>query len=102
MYLQSKDQAQKAILEGPFTFQVTFISVKIERLINPSKNNVFQAVLCESGDIIFAYKEVPIKITNIAHEEHPVKVGLSDAYIIDKTIFCKLSFIIKKHDDSGF
>ena len=38
---------------------------------------------------MFAYKELPIKITNIAHEEHPVKVGLSDAYIIDRTIFCE-------------
>ena len=50
---------------------------------------LFQAVLHSNGDILFAYKELPIKITNIAHEEHPVKVGLSDAYIIDRTIFCK-------------
>ena len=46
-------------------------------------------MLHSNGDIMFAYKEVPIKIANIAHEEHPVKVGLSDAYIIDRTIFCK-------------
>ena len=46
-------------------------------------------MLHSNGDIMFAYKELPIKITNIAHEEHPVKVGLSDAYIIDRTIFCK-------------
>lgn len=25
----------------------------------------------------------------IQNDKHPVKVGLSDAYIIDKTIFCK-------------
>jgi hypothetical protein len=50
---------------------------------------ILQAVLHSNGDILFAYKELPIKISNIAHEEHPVKVGLSDAYIIDRTIFCK-------------
>lgn len=66
VYLQTRDPSQKTILEGPFTFQ---------------------AVLHSNGDIVFAYKEVPIKISNIAHEEHPVKVGLSDAYIIDRTIF---------------
>ena len=44
-------------------------------------------MLHSNGDIMFAYKELPIKITNIAHEEHPVKVGLSVAYIIDRTIF---------------
>ena len=59
-------------MEGPFTFQ---------------------AILHKSGDIIFAYKTIPVEINMIADEEHPVKVGLSDAYIIERTIFCKkLSF----------
>ena len=54
--------------EGPFTFQV---------------------VLNSTGDIHFAYENIPLAITTIQDEEHPVKVGLSDAYIIDRTIFCK-------------
>ena len=54
--------------EGPFTFQV---------------------VLNATGDIHFAYKNIPLAIGEIEDEEHPVKVGLSDAYIIDRTIFCK-------------
>ena len=54
--------------EGPFTFQV---------------------ILWANGDIEFAYESIPLAITTIQDEEHPVKVGLSDAYIIDRTIFCK-------------
>ncbi len=49
----------------------------------------FQAILHKNGDIVFAYKQVPIVIERIEDAEHPVKVGLSDAYIIDRTIFCK-------------
>lgn len=63
VYLQGREGAN---MEGPFTFQ---------------------AILHESGDIIFAYKTIPVSINRIADEEHPVKVGLSDAYIIERTIF---------------
>lgn len=47
----------------------------------------FQVILHSSGDIVFAYKVVPVVIQKIGDKEHPVKVGLSDAYIIDRTIF---------------
>uniref|UniRef100_A0A1L8E3F4 Putative extracellular protein tem7 n=2 Tax=Nyssomyia neivai TaxID=330878 RepID=A0A1L8E3F4_9DIPT len=47
----------------------------------------FSASLHKSGDIIFAYYSVPMPIEAIKDEKHPVKVGLSDAYISDKTIF---------------
>jgi len=60
VYLQEREK------EGPFTFQV---------------------VLNTTGDISFAYSNIPLPITTIQDEEHPVKVGLSDAYIIDRTIF---------------
>jgi len=60
VYLQEREK------EGPFTFQV---------------------VLNSTGDIHFAYENIPLAITTIQDEEHPVKVGLSDAYIIDRTIF---------------
>ena len=49
---------------GPFTFQVT---------------------LHKNGDIVFVYKEVPVTVSLIQDKEHPVKVGLSDAYIVDRT-----------------
>ena len=67
VYLQSREGDQGS-REGPFTFQAT---------------------LHDTGDIIFAYKTIPVVIKDIKDEEHPVKVGLSDAYIIERTIFCK-------------
>lgn len=50
-------------------------------------NFTFQATLLKNGDIIFAYKEIPMNISTIGDDSHPVKVGVSDAYIIDRTIF---------------
>lgn len=49
----------------------------------------FSVTLYNTGDITFAYKTIPIAIDLIKDEKHPVKIGLSDAYIIDKTIYCK-------------
>lgn len=53
---------------GPFTFCVQLFS---------------------SGKIVFSYFSIPIEVERIVGEKHPVKIGLSDAYIIDKTIVCK-------------
>lgn len=75
VHLQGQNAQNQTTVEGPFTFQV---------------------ILHNTGDIIFAYKSVPLHVMNIKDEDHPVKVGLSDAYIIDRTIFCELK-IIKDH-----
>ncbi|KAK2822610.1 hypothetical protein Q5P01_022675 [Channa striata] len=42
----------------------------------------FQAVLHSDGRIVFAYKQIPIDINGIRNENHPVKVGLSDAFVV--------------------
>lgn len=47
----------------------------------------FSVTLQQNGDIVFAYLQVPTQINSIQDKEHPVKVGLSDAYIIDKHLF---------------
>ncbi|XP_011187538.1 plexin domain-containing protein 2 isoform X1 [Zeugodacus cucurbitae] len=47
----------------------------------------FSVTLHDNGDIVFIYYNVPIDINAIQDDKHPVKVGLSDAYIIDKTVF---------------
>lgn len=47
----------------------------------------FSATLHKNGDIIFGYYSIPMAIEAIEDKKHPVKVGLSDAYISDKTIF---------------
>ncbi|XP_073973421.1 plexin domain containing lethal (1) G0289 isoform X2 [Rhodnius prolixus] len=52
----------------------------------------FQVTLCKNGDIAFVYKDVPILVDSIEDCLHPVKVGISDAYIMDKNVF----FVRKK------
>uniref|UniRef100_A0A3Q2ZAW5 Plexin domain containing 2a n=1 Tax=Kryptolebias marmoratus TaxID=37003 RepID=A0A3Q2ZAW5_KRYMA len=42
----------------------------------------FQASLHSDGRIVFAYKEIPVNISDISPENHPVKVGLSDAFVV--------------------
>ena len=67
----------------------------------------FQVILFANGNITFAYHMIPVNIVNIMvifppqhvrkysnlslsqDEDHPVKVGLSDAYIIDRTVYCE-------------
>nr|XP_036227785.1 plexin domain-containing protein 2 isoform X3 [Bactrocera oleae] len=46
----------------------------------------FSATLHNNGNIVFIYYYVPIDINAIQDDNHPVKVGLSDAYIFDKTV----------------
>lgn len=48
----------------------------------------FQCTLFQNGNIVFVYQHVALIIESIEDSQHPVKVGLSDAYIIDRTIFC--------------
>ncbi|GIY76625.1 plexin domain-containing protein 1 [Caerostris extrusa] len=50
-------------------------------------NFTFQTTLLNNGDIVFVYKEIPISVTEIGDEAHPVKVGLSDAYVIDRILY---------------
>ncbi|XP_051985153.1 plexin domain-containing protein 2 [Xyrauchen texanus] len=42
----------------------------------------FQTSLHNDGRIIFAYKKIPIDISQISPVNHPVKVGLSDAFVV--------------------
>uniref|UniRef100_A0A673WAS7 Plexin domain containing 2b n=1 Tax=Salmo trutta TaxID=8032 RepID=A0A673WAS7_SALTR len=42
----------------------------------------FQATLHSDGRIVFAYKEIPIEVAQISSVNHPVKVGLSDAFVV--------------------
>ncbi|XP_052893847.1 plexin domain-containing protein 1 isoform X2 [Anopheles moucheti] len=71
----------------------TFIVVWENVILQDRPNNgtfTFSVTLNKSGDIVFAYKKIPISIQQIFEnpltKNHPVKIGLSDAYIIDKTI----------------
>ncbi|KAK2175150.1 hypothetical protein NP493_748g02062 [Ridgeia piscesae] len=47
----------------------------------------FEAILHKDGTIIFSYYQMPMKISSIVAYNHPVKVGLSDAFYIDTNYF---------------
>lgn len=47
----------------------------------------FAVTLYKNGDIVFAYKHIPIEVQDINDTQHPVKVGISDAYLTDNIIF---------------
>lgn len=53
----------------------------------PPGNFSFQVTLHKNGDIVFVYKSLPVTINEIPEGEHPVKVGISDAFLIDKVAF---------------
>ncbi|XP_069815136.1 plexin domain-containing protein 2 [Dendropsophus ebraccatus] len=42
----------------------------------------FQATLINDGRIVFGYKEIPFPVMEISSTNHPVKVGLSDAFVV--------------------
>ncbi|GFO14764.1 plexin domain-containing protein 2, partial [Plakobranchus ocellatus] len=43
----------------------------------------FQAILKDDSSITFVYKTVPVEVSQISSDQHPVKIGLSDAYYND-------------------
>ncbi|KFW68191.1 Plexin domain-containing protein 1, partial [Pygoscelis adeliae] len=42
----------------------------------------FQVALHSTGRIVFGYKEIPVPVLQISAAQHPVKAGLSDAFMI--------------------
>lgn len=77
-----------------------------ERVYLQNKQDVgsftFSASLFKDGDIIFTYYNLPIPITQIEDDKHPVKVGVSDAYIVDKTVFHARRKTIFEYDRVNF
>ncbi|XP_064402119.1 plexin domain-containing protein 2-like [Halichondria panicea] len=51
--------------DGPFTFQVS---------------------LFQDGSIHFVYREIPLAVSDINNENHPVEVGLSDSFYVDEPV----------------
>uniref|UniRef100_A0A8C6KLY1 Plexin domain containing 1 n=1 Tax=Nothobranchius furzeri TaxID=105023 RepID=A0A8C6KLY1_NOTFU len=60
--------------------------VQWEQVRLPGKESkgafTFQAALHKTGRITFSYQEIPLPLDAIGSAEHPVKVGLSDAFMI--------------------
>ncbi|XP_010618361.1 plexin domain-containing protein 1 [Fukomys damarensis] len=42
----------------------------------------FQVALHRDGRIVFGYKEIPMSVREISSAQHPVKAGLSDAFMV--------------------
>ena len=86
-------------LEFPIAFNSypteTCFSVQWENVILADfvelGNFSFQATLKNNGDIIFAYRDIPVNVTDIKSKAHPVKIGLADAYNIERRVFCESS-----------
>lgn len=68
------------------SFTVLWENVQLQDLAKRG-GFTFSATLHQNGDIIFGYYSIPMSIDSIEDKKHPVKVGLSDAYISDKTVF---------------
>ncbi|XP_031827091.1 plexin domain containing lethal (1) G0289 [Nomia melanderi] len=69
----------------------TAFTVEWEKVILQDKPEAgaftFQVTLHQNGDIVFVYSVIPLMIGMIEDTSHPVKVGLSDAYIMDRIVF---------------
>ncbi|XP_039595904.1 plexin domain-containing protein 1 isoform X1 [Polypterus senegalus] len=66
----------------------TVFVVQWDRVILQGRKHVgaftFQVVLHKEGNITFSYRDVPIPIREISSVQHPVKVGLSDAFMVSQ------------------
>ena len=82
------DSSKIKYAENGTAFVVQWEHVAIKEL--PGEFFTFQVTLKKNGDIVFVYKDLPLSLSQLPDTHHPVKVGLSDAYVIDKTAFCKL------------
>ncbi|XP_053970308.1 plexin domain-containing protein 2 [Hylaeus volcanicus] len=69
----------------------TAFTVVWEKVVLQDKQDAgaftFQVTLHQNGDIVFVYSVIPLMVEHIEDTAHPVKVGLSDAYIMDRIVF---------------
>ncbi|TKR77003.1 hypothetical protein L596_018056 [Steinernema carpocapsae] len=66
-------------------FVVEWLNVRLRD--NPTAGKfTFQTVIHKNGDIWFVYKEIPIPVGNISTQQHPRKIGVSDAYLFNQKI----------------
>lgn len=68
-------------------FVVQWEQVRLQE--KPEYSFSFQCLLYNNGDIVFVYKNIPISISDIGDSNHPVKIGVSDAYFINRHQLCK-------------
>ncbi|XP_075894850.1 plexin domain-containing protein 1-like isoform X1 [Nelusetta ayraudi] len=80
----SKDSIVQYLDDGEM-FVVQWEQVRLSRM--QSKGGfTFQVALHKTGNITFGYREIPLPLDMISSDDHPVKVGLSDAFMLKQTI----------------
>lgn len=84
--LSSKNYSDIHYLDNGTSLVVQWQNVQMKN-DNPPGNFSFQCTLMKNGDIIFVYDNLPVAIQDIPEDDHPVKVGISDAFLIDKLAF---------------
>ncbi|XP_050537135.1 plexin domain-containing protein 2 [Daktulosphaira vitifoliae] len=84
--LSTSNDSNIYYMDNGTTFTVTWHNVTLQD--KPKAGEfTFQTSLYSNGDIVFAYKFLPLTLKDIDSTSHPVKIGLSDAYVLDKTVF---------------
>ena len=85
----TRNSSRAQILYGfnSTVFVVQWDNVRLQS--DPDKEFTFQCSIYSNGDIAFVYKQIPVLIDKINENEHPVKVGVSDAYFIHRQQICK-------------
>lgn len=85
----TRNSTDSSVLYGYNTtlFVIEWRNVNLQE--QPNATFTFQCVLYANGDIAFVYKTVPILIKDIPDSGHPVKIGVSDAYFINRAHVCK-------------
>ncbi|XP_046910410.2 plexin domain containing lethal (1) G0289 [Dermatophagoides farinae] len=94
----TRNSSRAQILYGfnSTVFVVQWDNVRLQG--DPDKEFTFQCSIYSNGDIAFVYKKIPVPIDHINENEHPVKVGVSDAYFIHRQqIFVRRKTIYEYH-----
>lgn len=79
-----KSDSHIYIKKNDTTFIVSWLNVSLQHK-HKVRRFSFQTILYSNGNIVFAYKNLPMKIKEMNQlTNHPVKIGLSDAYVEDK------------------
>lgn len=103
-------ETKKQMFDFTHYFSGTAFTVEWEEVVLQDKPEAggftFQATLHDNGNIVFVYSKIPLTVEAIEDTAHPVKVGLSDAYIMDRTIFCEFKIrsgiIVPKKNPMSF
>lgn len=94
---QMDENSKIYTLDDGTQLTVQWFNVSVHNKTDAGRFN-FQCTLHKNGTIWFAYKEIPVPVDSIQDSNHPVRVGLSDAFVIyvrhsERPIIYRIFFI---------